>query len=333
MKKIYLSIIFLSILFVGCGTKREYFEPKEVAGDIIYNGSLPDDIESVSRYGATLENRQFISEDGLQEITLDEGYSYYGEFNGKYIALNNSGGLQVLNNDGTKSFEITFDQAVASASVNDNILAVVDSSNKIYLVRMAENEIYFQKKQDKTFALDTRIAAPYFLNTLAIFPTLDGKLIITDWKQGALVRSVVISSEPFFNNVIYLNVKQNRLIAATASRAISIKSDGTAFLDEKIKDIIATDDNIICLTNDGRIMILDLDLKLQREHKFLFAAFVSAMNDGQLYTVERNGHLITTDLNFEDIKVYNLPDEIESPVFMSNDTIYYNGKLTKLHED
>lgn len=332
MKKIYLSIILLSLVFVGCGTKREYFEPKQVAGDIVYTGNLPAPITALSRYGATLENRQIITKDGLSNVVLDEGFSFVSKFDGKIISANDSGMLKILSENGTIVYEKTFPLAVASASISGDILAVIDSSNTLYLVHISKDEIYFTNSQDKAYAMDARIAAPFFLNSLVIFPTLDGKIVIVDWKTGSFVRDVVVSSEPFFNNIIYLNVVRSRLIAATARRAISISPDKTSFLDENIKDVITIEDNIIILSEDGRMITYDLSLKAQKEHKFLFAVFVGTMSDGTIYAAERNGHLIRSDVNLENIKVYKLPNEVEALLFMANDTIYYDKYLTKLYE-
>lgn len=332
MKKIYLCLILFSLIFVGCGTKREYFEPKEVAGDIIYTGTLPAPISSLSRYGATLQNGQIITQDGLSSITLDKGFTLIGKFGNKIICTNSSGVLRVLNQDGTKLYEKTFPQAVASASISDDVLAVVDSSNTLYLLRISNGEIYFTNSQDKAYALDARMAAPFFLNSLVIFPTLDGKIVIVDWQTGTFVRDVVVSSERFFNNIIYLNVIKSRLIAATAKRAISISPSKTSFLDENIKDIITIDDDIVVLSEDGRIITYDFTFKAKKEHKFLFAVFVGAMSDGTLYVAERNGHLIRSDVNLENIKIYNLPDKVDELLFMSNDTIYYDKYITKLYE-
>ena len=59
--KLILVSFFVFFIFVGCGTKRQYFEPKEVSYAISYDGYLPDYISDVSRGGATLKNGQIIT--------------------------------------------------------------------------------------------------------------------------------------------------------------------------------------------------------------------------------------------------------------------------------
>lgn len=332
MKILYVSLVFFALIFTGCGTKREYYEPKDISGEIIFNGSLPSKIVQVSRYAATLENGQIITKDGLSNITLDKGFTLVGEFDGKLISVDDNGAVKVLNPDGTLFYEKTFPQAVASASIKGNILAVVDSSNILYLVKIDEDSIYFTNKQDEVYALDSRIAAPIFINSLVVFPALDGKIVIVDWQKGEKVKDVVLSSKPFFNNVIYLNIANDQLIAATEKRVIRISSNKTAFFDENIKDVLISKDNLLVLTDDGRIVVLDQDLKIEREHKFLFAVFLGLVDNGRLLVAERNGHLISTDFDFNDIKVYKLPDEIDELMFLTKDTFYYHDKLTKLYE-
>ncbi|PID47561.1 MAG: hypothetical protein CR967_04005 [Proteobacteria bacterium] len=331
MKKIYIGLLTLVFVFTGCGTKRQYFEPEKISADVVYTGSLPSPMVELSRYGATLSNGQFISKEGLQGIKLEDGFNYFGEFDDRYIALDNQGGLKVLDKSGQVQYEKKFPKSIVSASVNGDVLAGIDSSNSLFIMDMKSGNFYFVNRQDLAYAVDARVAAPYFLNSLVIFPTLDGKLVIVDWKNGKMIRDIVISSNPFFNNVIYLDVFNNQLVAATARRVISIAPSDTYFFDEKIKDLLVFDDSLLVLAQDGRVMILDKNLKIKKEHKFPFAILLSAMEEDGLYFMEKKGHLIESDKDLENIKVYELPDEVEKPIFMSNDTIFYDDNVIKLH--
>ncbi len=334
MKKIYFNAaILLALIFSGCGTKREYYEPENIEANIIYTGHLPSTIVSTNRYGATLKNRQIITQDGLSDMVLDEGFSFISKYDNKIISANDSGLLRVVDLEGNKLYERTFSHTVASASIENEKLAVVDARNTLYLVNMSNDSIYFTNSQDQVHAVDSRIAAPYFLNSLVVFPTLDGKIFIVDKSNGRPIRDFVVSSELFFNNIIYLGVVQGRLLAATAHRAICISPSKTSYLNENIKDILAFDDTIIVLTQDGTALSLDLDLKILKRKQFKFAVFLSLINDQEIYMIERNGHLIVTDKHFNTTKVYELPDKIDELLYMANDTIYYDDRLIKLHED
>lgn len=325
-----ITILAMTLFFVGCGTKREYFEPKDIQGSIVRTGSLPSPLRDVSRYGATLENRQIITSEGLSSVTLQEGFTFLGEFQDKLLSADDSGTLHVMNRSGKKVYERKFDRTVVVASVDRDKLAVIDAGNSLYLVDMTKDEVYFTNKQDNIYALSANVAAPHFLNFLVIFPTLDGKLVIVDWKDGKFVRDVVISSEPFFNNIIFLNVIGDRLIAATSKRAISINPKKTSFLDESIKDIVIAKYKIIVMTNDGRVLVADSDLNILNERKFLFGVFVGAMSKDKIYIAERNGHLISTDAQFKNVKVYELSNKVRELIFLANDTVYFDDSMIKL---
>ena len=53
-----------------------------------------------------------------------------------------------------------------------------------------------------------------------------------------VLRDVVVSSDRFFNNIMFLDVVENRLVASTANRIISINPKNVNFLDIAVRDII-----------------------------------------------------------------------------------------------
>ena len=64
MKKTLIFTLLLSFLFLGCSTKRQYFEPSDenITGDMKFTGSLPlkiSWIRGIAPYPSTLSN--FIS--------------------------------------------------------------------------------------------------------------------------------------------------------------------------------------------------------------------------------------------------------------------------------
>ncbi len=323
-----LSIISISILllFSGCGTKRKYFEPTDIKQKLSYSKTLPSSIKSISRYGATLKNNQIITMDGLSKVVLENGFHFIGKFDGYLLSANDLGVLRVLSESGKKVYEKTFPNLVASASLKGDILAVIDASNILYLVKMSSNDVYFISPQDKTYALDARIAAPYFLNSLVIFPTLDGKIIIVDKNEGKKIRQIIVSNEMFFNNIIYLDVVNDKLIASTQKRVITISAKDMSFLNDDIKDVISFDDRVIVLTKDGRVLSLDLDLQVDKKKKFTYAVLLSTIHNDKLYIVERNGHLIQSDKNLENVNIYKLPHKINDLLFMSKNKIFYDNK-------
>lgn len=332
MKNIIISVFLFALFLSGCGTKKAYFEPEVTDGELSYTKTLPYKITELSRHGATMQNGQIITHDGISDVVLPKGYSFLSKFENKIISSDEQGHVLVQDEKGNKIYEHKFEFVIASASIKNNTLALVDSSNKLMIVDIKTDKITYMQEQDKPYALDARIASARFLNTLVIFPTLDGKLVIVDWVNSKYVREIVISSEPFFNNVIYLNVLNNRLIAATAKRLISINPEGTVFYDDDIKDVMSVQDNTVVVSKDGKIVVLDKSLKMLKEHKFLFAVFVGISKHEHIYVAERNGHLIRTNMDFSDIKVYNLPDKIDALLYMNNDAIFYDKYMINLQK-
>ena len=331
MTRALISAIALVLLLTGCGTKKQYFEPEQTAGAVSFDGSIPSEIVEVTRYGATLKNGQIITSKGVSSVTMPEGFNFLGEFDHRLIAVADCGDLKVLNETGTVLFEKKFPRAIASASISGDLLAVVSSGNRLSMLNMQSGEVVFDKKQDDVYALDSRMAAPYFLSGLVLFPTLDGKVVIIDKKSGQIIRDVVISSERYFNNVIFLDVLGDRLVAATAKRVISINPKTTVFLDADVKDVILLENRVFVFTKDGRILLTDADLKVLKERKFLFATFSGAIHGEFVYVVEKNGYMIATDLDLITTNIYELPSDIDAKMFTTNDTIYFDDRYFKLN--
>ncbi|NLC28350.1 MAG: PQQ-binding-like beta-propeller repeat protein, partial [Campylobacteraceae bacterium] len=310
------------ILFTGCGTKRQYFEPESVAGKVKYDQNLPAQIVDVSRHGATLENGQIITQKGIIETRLPKGFVFLGEYGDRYIATSKCGDIIIIDGSGNKIYSRTFKQGIASASLQENVLAIVDRSNQLLLLDTQKDEIYFQSRQDTVYALDARIAAPYFLNSLVVFPTLDGKVVVVDKDTGRIIRDVVVSSEQFFNNVIFLDVVDDRMVVATSKRVISINPNMTAFLDVDVKDVIVLKERVFVFTKDGRVLLTDSDLNILKERKFSFAVFSGVIHGEFIYMVEKNGFLIATDLDLRTVNIYGLPSKIDTMVYATHDTLF-----------
>ena len=330
----FFNIVLLSlipfILFFGCGSKRQYFEPKNVSYEVSYDGTLPAEIIDVTRGGATLKNGQIITRNGLQNISVPQGFTFLGNDNGKYLATSKCGELIVLNSKSEVIYKRKFDNCIASADIKNSKIAIVLSSNREILLDMHTNKITFDLQGDSVYAVDSRIAAPYFLNSLIIYPTLDGKLLIIDEKSGKVIRDVVVGSEKFFGNIIYLGVLGNRLVAATNKRVISISPKSMDIFDEDIKDVIVLKNRIFIFTKDGSVVLCNADLKELKRRKFPFAVFAGAIYGNFIYMIERGGYLIATDIDLISTNIYRMPDNRDSFLYCTTDALYYKDKYFKL---
>jgi len=332
----YLHLIIAAslgiLLFSGCGTKRQNFEPKSVSYGISYDGTLPSELVDVSQNGATLQNGQIITNVGLQNVKLPKGYLFLNNDNGHYLAASPCGELIVVDKDSKIIYKKKFDTTVASAVLKGSKIALVLASNTMVLLDMKKDTILFQNQEDMTYALDSRIASPYFLEGLALFPTLDGRLLVVDTKSNKVLRNIIISDEKFFGNVIYLGVLGNRLVAATNKKVVSISPNTMNILEANVKDVIVLKGRIFVFTNDGTVILANEDLKVLKKRKFTFAVFAGVIYGKYIYMIDRGGYLIATDVNLATANVYKIPEDINSYLYFTKDEFYYKNKYFKLSQ-
>jgi hypothetical protein len=329
--KILFSLGLMVLVMGGCGTKRQYFQPEVLSGKVNYDGSLPAAIMDSVREGATLENGQVITKKGLSSVVFPKGFSYLAEDKGRFVGVSPCGKLTVIDEKSSELFSQDLKGAIASASLKGNLLSLVMASNALVLIDMNDGKHLLHLKQDNVFVLDSRIAAPYFLGDLIVYPTLDGKLVIVDEKSRKVIRDVVVSNEKFFGNIIYLQVLGDRLVAATKKKVVSINPQSMAFLENEVKDVIVLENRIFVFTKDGRVILTDADLKVIKERKFPFATFAGTIYGNYVYMIEKGGYIIATDLDLISVNVYKLPDEIETYMFTTGDTLYYGNHYFKLN--
>lgn len=334
MKKIFslISVSIFVLLIAGCSSKSLY-EPQKTAGSVSYDGSLPAPIVDVTRSGATLANGQIISKKtGLTDIFIPKKDRFLNVQNELVIYTTPMGKLTIKDKNNRVIFSHDFSKMIASASLKKNILALVFADNSLGAYDIDKNEMKFSKKLDDVYALDARIVAPYFLGKLIVYPTLDGRLVIVDSSHFRVIRDIVVSSKPYFNNVIFMDVLDNRLVAATANRVISIDPKSVSFMNVGVKDIIFLGERVFIFTKDGKIILANSNLKRLKERKFKFANFSTAIYGQFIYVIEKNGYLIATDKDLITTNVYKLPNAIDNLMFTTSDTLYYDDKYFKLNK-
>ncbi len=334
MSNILKTTVFaiLLLLFAGCSSKS-LFEPKKVAGYVSFDGNLPAKIADVTRSGATLENGQIITKTkGLMDVKINKGYRFLAYSEGKIVSTSPTGNIVIEDSNGKQLFSHNFKSMVASANIKNNMLAVVFANNKLMVYDMGLGRVLFERKLDDAYAVDARMANPYFLGKLIVFPTLDGRLVIVSSITNKVVRDIVVSYKPYFNNVIFLNVLDDKLVAATQNRVISISPTSVAYMDVGVKDIVFLGQRVFIFTKDGRIILTTSSLKSLKERKFKFANFSTAIYGNFIYVIEKNGYLIAVDKDLITANVYKLPNPIESLMFTTSDTLYYDDKYFKLNK-
>ena len=224
-----------------------------------------------------------------------------------------------------------FPTAIVAASLDQNQLAAISASNHIYLIDINTATTLMEYSSSDIAAVDSRVVAPYFMSSLIVYPALDGKIYIVQKETGRILRDVVVSSENFFNNIIFLGVEGDNLIAATAKKLIVINPSQTVYYDGEIKDVLVHNDEIYIFKKDGTIVRTDLMLKEQNKVNFKFAIFSAAtIINNKLYVIEKTGYVIKTNLDLSGAEIYEFSDEIKDKSFMGNGAFYYDNEYVNL---
>ncbi|MGP1485998.1 MAG: L-seryl-tRNA selenium transferase [Campylobacter sp.] len=330
--KIVLMILLVAMVMIGCSTKRQYFEPTQIEKEKVPTQRLSSDINTLSLNGAVLENGEGISKTGLlnSNIKFPKDVTLLNTSGDKFVTSSIDGNLSIINQNGELLFQRSFNEAIVSAALEDNKLALLSAQNAIYLIDISTNEVLLDFQSSDVYAQDARVASPIFMSSLVVFPTLDGKIMIVQKDQGRILRDVVVSSEQFFNNIIFLDVVDETMVAATGKKIVSINPEKTVYYNGEIKDLVIDKDSIYILQKDGTIVLSDLQLQKIKDVNFKFAIFSSAaiFNDS-LYVIEKTGYLIKTDLALENAKIYEINSAVEDKIFTGFKGFYYKDYAIK----
>jgi len=329
----FIWLFLLILLFGGCSTKK-YFMPEQVAGVVDFDGKLPAPIVDVLRDGATLQNGQFISDRGVEPYKLPKGYLFIKRAGDYYLAADRCHKVVVIDAKSKKKiFEKDFKmKAPVAANFKDGKLALVFDNDSLLLFDTTTGQNIYSSTQSPDIAVDTKIANPYFLGKLVIFPTLDGKIVVVDSESGKELRTLIVGTHKYFNNVIFLDVIDEKLIAATPNKIISVTPQFTNSLDVELSDVLYVKNRVYLLTKDGRIILTDSQLNPLKERKFNFAHYTGAIYGEFIYLIEKSGYIIAVDKDLRAANVFELPEAIDNYIFTAHDTLYYDDKYFRLNK-
>jgi len=320
----------LVVFFSACSTK-EVFEPLSVDEDWSKYKDSEFDIIDTSSNVALLEDRQVLSRDGIYDVNVSTTDRVISQSGGWIITSSIEGNLNLISQDDKDSVEkFELKKSVASASVEGNTLAVLFADNEIALYDISSKKVLFKEQGGKYIATNSQIVNPYFMRGLVLFATLDGKVVFVNKAKNKRLRTVIVSSEDNFNNVISLNVIDNKIIAATSYKILSMAKKEIRVKYE-IRDIVYDERDLYIATKQGEIIALTPDLQLVSKVKFPFAHFYGMVLDGdKLYILEKEGYLIVLDKKSFEYTVHEV-DFDDGYIFTSKDTFFINDEqiLTK----
>ncbi|MBN2895931.1 MAG: hypothetical protein JXK05_08605 [Campylobacterales bacterium] len=329
MNQLYIAALLALLALSGCSSKG-YYKPEQVEGTWKHRSALSSPIVEVNSDAALLEDGKILTRNEALSYTLPQEYRLVGVSDGRIIGARIDGSLILADRTGeVKTF--TLGKTVAAASVAGDHLAVLFANNEKAIYSVATAQQRYKEIGSPVTALDGRIANPYFLNDLVLFLTLDGKIDIVNTDSLELLRSIIVSSEEHFNNIIYFNVVDEILFAATSYRVLSL-AEQEMRASYELRDVIFTKEGVWLSTKQGEVIALTPSLTLKAKKKFPFAHFLEmALHGEKLYLLEREGYLLEMSTSLEDLKVYEV-DIDDGFVFASKEAIFVNDQRILLSE-
>ena len=327
-----LSAFLAAFVLCACGTKREYYEPpKNLDGKLSYDEKLQSSIIDTNLDYAFLKNAEVLDKNGvIKHFKLEKGFTLLKFEGGEFVIADKKGNFKILDENSEEIYAYNFDAAVLSVALSGDDMALLLADNTIILANRSLG-VKFSQTLTQAPAQDKRVASPYFMESIIIYPTLDGKLVILDKASQKIIRDVVVSSEDFFNNVIFLNVVNEVMIAATSKRVVAVSAEQTYTLDEDIRNVTNFRDFIFIFGKNGNIIKTNLKLERLVEKKFKYAIYnESSVFNEHLYVFEKTGYLFKSDLNLGHSKVYRLKGAVDEKAFMKEGRFYYDNKVLKL---
>ncbi|MEA3513273.1 MAG: hypothetical protein U9R37_06700 [Campylobacterota bacterium] len=318
IKLIYLLTTTIFI-YSGCSSKQ-YFEPEITKNSNIEVKNINSNIVDYNSVGATLEDRRYISKEGISNEKLKVGFFFVNKSDGKVLSVNDEAILNIDNNP------IKFDKNIVSATIDKNILALVFIDNSIVIYDTEINKIIFKEYMKKSLINDVKLTNPIILKTIVLFPTLDGKVTIVDIDKKTISRTINIDPNSDINNIIFLEAIGETLIAATPNKIFSFINGRTKVETLSIKNVVIKDENIYLSTLDGEIIKFDQELKRLNSKKFKFAKFHTIGFGASLYALESEKFLIKLDENLEKDEVYDFYFDEDEKVISIDDKIYFEDK-------
>lgn len=322
----YMVPIAALLLFSGCSHK-EVYKPENIKGEWRTSGHLSSVITQTSQSAALLYNGHLLTKNGEKNIKIPEDYRLLNANDTWIMTESPDKNLVLFPEDGTDG-KITFDlkRNIAAASIQDDTVAVLFANNEMALYSLESKKLLFKESANAPIAVDARIANPYFLKELVLFLTLDGKIVIVNSVTKQVLRSVVVSSEEYFNNVTYMNVIDNNLIASTGSGVLAL-AQKEAREKYEIRNIAYAQDGIWLTTKQGEIIALSPSLQFKAKKKFPFAHFVglSVQND-RVYALEQEGYMIAITKNLLTYDVYDVDMNKENKIFLGDGRFYFDDR-------
>ncbi len=317
-------IVLVTFFFSACASK-EVFEPKNVVDDWDRYDNSGFTIEDMTHSAALVDDEKVLVRETVVDVTIKEDYKLLGYSDGWVLSSNIDGNL-TLNLVGDTAFEnLNLKRTIASASVKDDILAVLFTSNEMALYEISTKKLLLKEQGDAPIVVNSKIVEPIFKDNLVIFSTLDGKIVIMDVQEKKKLRTVIVSGEEYFNNVIYFNIIDNKIIASTGHKILSLAKKEHR-VKHDIRNVIDDGETIYITTKQGEIISLTPDLQQNNKVKFPFAHFLGlAISNDKIYALEKEGYIIELSKDLMEYSIYEV-DIDDGYIFVSGKIFYVDDE-------
>jgi len=324
----YLSLIFVlsaAVLFSACSSK-EVFKPQNVEDDWAYYGNSDFTIENIAPNSALVEDNKVVVDGKIVNISINENEKLIGSSDGWVISSSIDGNLTLRNiDDSSKVENFNLKITISTASVKDDVLAVLFSNNKIALYSISSKNLLLKEQGDAPVVINSKVVAPYFKDNLVIFSTLDGKVVLINLDTKKKLRTAIVSSEDNFNNIIYFNFVNNKIIASTPHKILSLAQKELR-VKYDIRNVVDDGKNVYISTKQGEIISLTPDLQLNKKVKFPFAHFLGMiMGKNKLYALEKEGYIIELSKDLLEYKIYEA-DVSDGYIFIDGKVFYIDNE-------
>lgn len=288
---------------------------------------MEDNIVDITSNAALLDNGKVLEKDGNVSIKIQgKDERVLSESNGWILSAAIDGNLTAVSKTKpTVKKHFSLKSTIATAGIKDNILAVLFANNEIALYDLNSKELLFKEQGGKAIANDIRIVQPYFMNDLVIFSTLDGKIIIVNSKLKKRLRTVIVSSADYFNNIIYFGIMGDKIIAATDSKVLAL-SEKEVRAKFEVRNMLHDKKYIYITTKEGGVISLTPSLQVDTKIKFPFAHFLGMiMDDKNLYILEKEGYMIVVNKKTFNYTIHPV-DLDEGLVFVGDKAFYVDNE-------
>ncbi|MCK9474008.1 hypothetical protein [Sulfurimonas sp.] len=320
MKTLSLAFISLLILFFSACSSKKVYEPLDVKDDWKYCGRSDVTIKGISPDAAMVEDRKVLLKGKIIDITIPEHEKLLGYSDGWVMHADIDGNLTLKYATDSKMVEkFNLKRTIATASIKDNLLAVLFVNNEMALYSIADKTLLLKEQGDAPIVVNSKIVKPYIRDDLVIFSTLDGKIVIINSQTKKKLRTVIVSTQEHFNNIIYFNLLENKIIAASGHKILSLAQKEIRS-EYDIRDVVSDEKTIFIATKQGEIISLTSDLQQNTALKFPFAHFMGMIVGGEhLYALEKEGYIIEISKDLANHTVYK--------ACIDEGYVYIDGKI------